>query len=76
MSIDALGMAVTYLLLVAAGATGALSVLIWLFQEDTPGTTEKIARGKIEGSRSVEHSGSGCTLLASVEPERWEDEAA
>ncbi len=49
MGIAALGMALAYLLLVAAGIIGMLLVLLWLFQ-DTPGMTEKIGREKIEGS--------------------------
>lgn len=75
LSIAALGMAVAYLLLVAAGAIGALLVLLWLFG-DTPGTTEKIGREKIEGSRSAECLGPKGARSVSVEPERWEDEAA
>lgn len=70
-----MGMAVVYLLLVAAGAIGALLVLLWLFR-DTPGTTEKIGREKIEGSRSAECLGSKGAHPAPVTPERWEDEAA
>ncbi len=68
-------MAVAYLLLVAAGATGALLVLLWLFR-DTPGTTEKIGREKIEGSRDAECLESRGARSVSVDPERWEDEAA
>jgi hypothetical protein len=76
LGIVALGMAVAYLLLVAAGATGALLVLLWLFR-DTPGTTEKkIGREKIEGTPRAERSGAEATPSASGEPERWEDEAA
>ena len=43
MGIAALGMALAYLLLVAAGAIGALLILLWLFQ-DAPGRIEKIGR--------------------------------
>jgi hypothetical protein len=75
LGVAALGMAVAYLLLVAAGAIGALLVLLWLFQ-DLPDTVEQIGREKIEGSRSVEPLGSGGGSSASVEPERWEGEAA
>jgi hypothetical protein len=75
LGIAALGMALAYLLLVAAGTIGMLLVLLWLFQ-DTPGMTEKIGREKIEGSRSAERLGSEDKSSASVEPERWEDEAA
>lgn len=70
MGVAALGMVVAYLLLVAAGAIGALLVLLWLFQ-DTPGTVEKI-----EGARSAEHLGPGGISSVPVEPERWEGEAA
>ncbi len=70
MGVAVLGMAVAYLLLVAFGALGALLVLLWLFR-DQPGTTEKI-----EGKRSAEHFGSEGTHSTSVDPERWEDEAA
>ena len=75
LDIAALGMAATYLLLVAAGAIGALLVLLWLFR-DTPGTSEKIGREKIEGTRSAEQLGAEGTSSASDEPERCEDEAA
>jgi hypothetical protein len=75
LGIAALGMALAYLLLVAAGTIGMLLVLLWLFQ-DTPGMTEKIGREKIEGSRSAERLGSEDKSSASVEPQRWEDEAA
>ena len=70
-----MGMALAYLFLVAVGATGALLVLLWLFQ-DTPGTVEKIRHEKIEGSRSAEHLRPGGISQRSVEPERWEGEAA
>jgi hypothetical protein len=75
LGIAALGMALAYLLLDAVGTIGMLLVLLWLFQ-DAPGTAEKVGREKIEGSRSAERLGSGGTSSASVEPERWEDEAA
>ena len=69
-------MATAYLLLVAAGAIGALLVLLWLFGEDMPGTTEDIERHKFEGSRSAGRLGFKGIHSAPVEPERWEDEAA
>jgi hypothetical protein len=75
LSIAALGIALAYLFLVAAGAIGALLVLLWLFQ-DTPGTIEEVGREKIEGSRSVEPLGPVGVSSVSVEPERWEGEAA
>jgi hypothetical protein len=68
-------MALAYLLLVTVGTIGMLLVLLWLFQ-DTPGTIEKVGREKIEGSRSAERLRSGGRYSASVESERWEDEAA
>ena len=75
MGIAALGIALAYLLLVAAGAIGALLILLWLFQ-DVPGRIEKIERDKIAGSRSAERLVPGGTCSIAVEPERWESEAA
>lgn len=75
MDIAALGVAVAYLVLVVAGAAVMLSILVWLFR-DAPATTEKIGRERIEGSPSAERSGSEGAPSASIEPERWEDEAA
>ena len=69
-------MATAYLLLVAAGAIGALLILLWLFREDMPGTTEGTECNKFEISRGVGHLGSQGPHSASVEPQRWEDEAA
>lgn len=65
-----------YLILVFAGAIGALLILLWLFR-DTPGTNEKkTGRGTIEGSRSAERLGLAGASSASVEPKHWEGEAA
>jgi hypothetical protein len=75
LDIAALGMASAYLLLVAAGAIGALLILLWLFQ-DVPGRIEKIGREKIAGSRGAERLVPGGTSSIVVEPERWESEAA
>lgn len=76
MGIAALGMALAYLILVFAGAIGALLILLWLFR-DTPGTIEeKTGRVKVEGSRSAERLGPEDASSASVEPKHWEDEAA
>lgn len=75
MDIAALGMASAYLLLVAAGAIGALLILLWLFQ-DVPGRIEKIEREKIANPRSAERLVPGGTSSIVVEPERWESEAA
>ena len=65
-----MGMAVVYLLLVAAGSIGALLALLWLFP-DTPDTVDKI-----EGTQGAEYLGPGAVPSVSVESERWEDEAA
>jgi hypothetical protein len=75
LNISTLGMVIAYLLLVAAGTTGVLLVLLWLFGEMT-GTTEKIGREKLEGSRIATRRGSEAAHSPSVESERWEDEAA
>jgi len=76
LGITALGMAVAYLLLVIAGATGALSVLIWLFQEDTPGANRSTGRETFRDLQSTDHLGSGDTSPASNKPEHAEDKAA
>jgi len=68
-------MALAYLILVFAGAVGALLILLWLFR-DTPGTIEKIGHRKVEGSRSAERMGPEGASSASVEPDHREDEAA
>ena len=47
MSIAALGMAVAYLLIIVAGAIGALVIVIWLFGE-TPGGTTSTRRETIK----------------------------
>lgn len=75
MGIAALGMALAYLLLVAAGAIGALLILLWLFQ-DAPGRIEKVEREKVAGSRGAEHLVLGGTSSIVVKSERWESEAA
>ena len=75
MNISALVMVIAYLLLAAAGTIGVLLVLLWLFGE-IPGTTEKIGREKLEGSRTATRLGSEAAHSVSVESEHWEDEAA
>lgn len=76
MGIAALGMALAYLILVFAGAIGALLILLWLFR-DTPGTIEKkTGRGKVEDSRSAERIVPEGASSASVESKCWEGEAA
>lgn len=71
-----MGMALAYLLLVVAGAAGALSALVWLFQEDVPDANGRTERETYGGLQSADRSGSGRTASASVGSERWEDEAA
>ncbi len=71
----ALGMAVAYLLILLAGAIGALSVLVWLFQ-DTPQVGRKTSRETFRDLRSAENFGSEGTSLARAEHERSEDKAA
>ncbi len=75
MSIAALGIAVTYLLIIVAGAIGALLLMIWLF-EDTLDVTTRNGRETVKDLRnrdSVEMEGTPSAL---VEPERSEDKAA
>lgn len=75
MDIAALGIAVAYLLILLAGAVGALSVLVWLFQ-DTPQVGEKTSRETFRNLRSADSSATGGTSLARAEHERSEDKAA
>jgi hypothetical protein len=67
LSIAALGIAVTYLLIIVAGAIGALFVTIWLFGE-TPGETTST---KCEAVKDLPNAAG-----RPVEPERSEDKAA
>ncbi len=67
MSIAALGIAVSYLLILAAGAIGALFVIIWLFGETPGGTTST----KCEAVKDLPNA-----ARRPVEPERSEDKAA
>ena len=74
MSIAALGIAVTYLLIIVAGAIGALLVMLWLF-EDTLDAT-RTARETVKDLRNPDGVGMESTPSALVEPERSEDKAA
>ena len=67
MSIAALGIAVAYLLILVAGAIGALFVMIWLFGETPRGTTST----KCETVKDLPSA-----ARRPVEPERSEDKAA
>ena len=75
MSIAALGIAVTYLLIIVAGAIGALLVMIWLF-EDTLDVTTRNGRETVKDLRNCDGAGMESTPSALVEPERSEDKAA
>ena len=75
MGIAGLGIAVVYLLVLLAGAVGALWVLVWLFGE-APGERTRTGREAVEGSPGADRFGAGATPWASVGPERSEDEAA
>ena len=74
LSIAALGIAVTYLLIIVAGAIGALLVMIWLF-EDTLDAT-RTGRETVKDLRYPDGVGMESTPSALVEPERSEDKAA
>ena len=67
MSIAALGIAVAYLLILLAGAIGALFVIIWLFGE-TPGETTNTGRETLKDLPNA--------ARRPVEPARSEDKAA
>jgi hypothetical protein len=67
LSITALGIAVAYLLIIVAGALGALLAMIWLFG-DAPGRTTSTARETVKDLRNAGRF--------PVEPERSEDRAA
>lgn len=75
LSIAALGIAVAYLLLIIAGATGALSVLVWLFR-DTPDVDRRTGRETFRGLRDTDHSGLGSIPWAQAESEHPEDRVA
>ena len=74
MSIAALGIAVTYLLIIVAGAIGALLVMIWLFEDtlDATRTGRETVKDLRHGSRPRVESKSS----APVTSERSEDKAA
>ena len=75
MGIASLGIAVGYLLILVAGAVGALLVLVWLFG-DAPGEGTRTGREAVGGSPKAPRFGAGGTPSASVGPDRSEDEAA
>ncbi len=75
MSIAALGIAVAYLLIIVAGAIGALLVTIWLFEE-TPGGTISTGRETAKDLRSGSRFRVESAPSAQLKPERSEDKAA
>ncbi len=75
MGIAALGIALAYLLAVAAGAVGALLVLVRLFGE-APGGGARTGHEPVGGLRGTDRFGAGSTHSASVGRGRSEDEAA
>jgi hypothetical protein len=75
LSIAALGIAVVYLLIVVAGAIGALLVLIWLFGE-TSSVTARTGHETAEGLRGANRFGTGSTPSSPVESERSDEKAA
>ncbi len=70
-----MGLALIYLLAVAAGAVGALLVLVRLFGE-APGEGARTGHEPVGGLRGTDRFGAGGTHSASVGSERAEDEAA
>jgi hypothetical protein len=75
LDIAALGMAVVYVLILLAGALGALLVLVWLLR-DTPQVGSSTGRETFRVSRSADSLGSRSTSSARAERERLEDKAA
>lgn len=75
MSIATLGIAVVYLLILVAGAIGALLVLIWLFGE-TSDVTTKAGHETVKGLRGANRFRAGSTSSAPGESERSEEKAA
>jgi hypothetical protein len=76
LSIAALGIAVVYLLLLLAGATATLLVLVWLFG-DAPDVDRRTGSGTFRDLRDVKQLKSGSTSSAQVEKsERPRDKAA
>ncbi len=75
LSIAALGIAVAYLLLIVAGATGAHTVMYWLLRE-TPDEDIRTGRETYRGLRDTDHFGLGSIPWAQAESEHPEDRAA
>jgi hypothetical protein len=76
MGIAGLGIAIVYLLILVAGAVGALWVLVWLFGEAPEEGTRAGHHEAVGGMRSADRFGAGGSPPASARPERSEDEAA
>ena len=75
MEIAVLGIAMVYLLAIAAGSIGALLVLVWLFGE-APDESKGNGRETVGVSPSTERFGAVSTTAASGSPERSEGKAA
>lgn len=74
MSIATLGIAVVYLLIVVAGAVGALLVLIWLFGE-TSEVTARTGHEATKSSRGTNRFRMERSTPSPVEAERSEEAA-
>lgn len=70
-----LGIALGYLLVLAAGAVVALLALVWLFG-DAPGEGTRTGQETVEWLRSTDRFGTVSIPSASAGPEHSEDEAA
>ena len=70
-----MGIAVVYLLVVAAGFTGALLTLVWLFGE-APDEGPRTGHVDVHQSQCTDRFGASGMPPTSVGPERPEDEAA
>jgi hypothetical protein len=75
LGIAALGIAIVYLIVIAAGAVLALLALVWLFGE-APGESAGTGHEIVEGSSGRDRFAAARTGAASVEPERSEGKAA
>ena len=75
MGIAALGIALVYLIVIAAGAVLALLALVWLFGE-APGESVGTGHETVDGSSGREAIAAARTGASSVEPERAGGKAA
>ena len=75
MGIAGLGIAVVYLLILLAGAVGALWVLVWLFGE-APGEGARTGHETAGSSRSADRFGAQGPPSAPAGPDSSKDRAA